>query len=546
MNRQLACLLTAVLLAAPLQAQWQPPRPLVPTPSPLFFVRFSGPPGMKATFYQGTAVPREFPCPVVVGMRAGYVFRVRLSDLPGHPGLTLYPSIEVRGSLKLQPRYSAASFPATVKLTERDIEAAKAGVLVTKAIYLEHPDRAEPTASAPGDILETDVPLQSNLLEEARRRGRVLLVVYLGGRIPVAEEIAMQNVPGTILFPGEKMVGPAAAPPKVLPVNPGFYDPFLGPRPLEEECLHDGGDRLQKAAFDGQGQLAGVDPEDTVAEYRDSAGRRQVVCSNRVCLCVPRYAALVKQMPLTGVDAVLTPMAKQLVKRDVTLTRREESLTTNQVKKPVEAEGRMRPSENVALKSPGQLVQVKMLQADQLTLGPVEAVGTKRILQLSPAQKLVLLKQLKLPWEFSGVQRLGQYDQLKGPAVIARVKGGPEIITATVTTRDLTVCCNEAPIPPECPLVLIKCADRGSAQVGDVVTFSLRYSNVGGRPMTDVAVVDSLSGRLEYVEGSAQSDRDAVFTVQPNEAGSQLLRWEVTGTLQPGDSGRVRFQARIR
>ena len=115
-----------------------------------------------------------------------------------------------------------------------------------------------------------------------------------------------------------------------------------------------------------------------------------------------------------------------------------------------------------------------------------------------------------------------------------------------MTTRDLTVCCNEAPIPPDKPLVVVKCADRGAAQVGDEVTFSIRYSNVGGRAMTDVAVSDSLSPRLEYVEGSAEADRDAVFTIQPNEAGSSVLRWEISGRLLPGQSGRVRFKVRVR
>ena len=52
-----------------------------------------------------------------------------------------------------------------------------------------------------------------------------------------------------------------------------------------------------------------------------------------------------------------------------------------------------------------------------------------------------------------------------------------------------------------------------------------------GRPavFTDVAVTDSLSPRLEYVAGSAQSDRTAVFTTQDNGAGSVILRWEVSG-----------------
>ena len=79
-----------------------------------------------------------------------------------------------------------------------------------------------------------------------------------------------------------------------------------------------------------------------------------------------------------------------------------------------------------------------------------------------------------------------------------------------------------------------------------MVTFFLRYSNHGGRPLTDVAVSDSLSARLEYVAGSAQSDRDAVFTTEQNEAGSVVLRWEVGGRLLPGQTGVLRFQAKVR
>ena len=79
-----------------------------------------------------------------------------------------------------------------------------------------------------------------------------------------------------------------------------------------------------------------------------------------------------------------------------------------------------------------------------------------------------------------------------------------------------------------------------------MVTFYLKYTNHGGKPISDVALSDSLTGRLEYVPGSARSDRNAVFTTQENEAGSVILRWEVTGKLLPGQSGIVSFQAKMR
>ena len=50
---------------------------------------------------------------------------------------------------------------------------------------------------------------------------------------------------------------------------------------------------------------AGVEPEDTVAEYTDSHGRRHVTHSNRVCLCVPRYAVLRCETPLSRYNGVM-------------------------------------------------------------------------------------------------------------------------------------------------------------------------------------------------------------------------------------------------
>ena len=88
--------------------------------------------------------------------------------------------------------------------------------------------------------------------------------------------------------------------------------------------------------------------------------------------------------------------------------------------------------------------------------------------------------------------------------------------------------------------------DRFGALVGDLVTFTLKYTNSGGQPITHVVISDSLTNRLEYVPGTAKTDREAIFTTQPNDAGSQVLRWEITGTLQPRETGIVTFQVRVR
>jgi uncharacterized repeat protein (TIGR01451 family) len=92
----------------------------------------------------------------------------------------------------------------------------------------------------------------------------------------------------------------------------------------------------------------------------------------------------------------------------------------------------------------------------------------------------------------------------------------------------------------------IACTTHAPDRKASTATFLPKYSNHGGKPITDVAVTDSLATRLEYLPGSAQSDRLAFFTAQLNEAGSLILRWKITGWLMPGQSGVVRLQLRVR
>ena len=78
------------------------------------------------------------------------------------------------------------------------------------------------------------------------------------------------------------------------------------------------------------------------------------------------------------------------------------------------------------------------------------------------------------------------------------------------------------------------------------MTFTIRYLNTGNRPISEVVVSDSLSGRLEYVAGSNQSDRAANFSASANEAGSMIVRWELPGAILPGQGGVVKFKAKAR
>jgi uncharacterized repeat protein (TIGR01451 family) len=523
----------------------QAPPPLPPPgPAPLLYVRFSGPPGQRVSFFRGTNAI-TFDAPVTVGLRPGYLYRVKITGWPDHRDLTLYPSLEVRGSLCLPPKLSVANYPAPIQINEADIQRILTGSLVTKVIYLEDPEKALPTAARADQPAEYDFPPGFDLMEEARERGRPMVIVRLGQRQPPAEELVKESIPGTFLLPGEKVLPAPRVPPWVPWACVNVFDPTLGPKPLTEECLHDGGDTGAKAGIDAAGRLVGVDPSDTVAEYVDSKGRRHVTCSNRVCLCVPRFAVLRTECPLARHEAVLAPGGAHGVQGQAQVELRLPSQAAFQYEQLLALQGRKRPTEAKAVEKVIELVRVEVLEAHQIEIGPAALLGSTAARQLTEVERVRLLRQLEFARELS--QKAGVQEAIgsKNAAVLGRVQG-LDVISTAVETRDITVCCNEVPCPPDKPLCLFKWADAKAAQVGDVVTFYLKYSNHGGQPIDNIAVVDSLTGRLEYVPGSARSDRAAVFTLQENEAGARVLRWEISGRLLPGASGVVSFQARIR
>jgi uncharacterized repeat protein (TIGR01451 family) len=100
---------------------------------------------------------------------------------------------------------------------------------------------------------------------------------------------------------------------------------------------------------------------------------------------------------------------------------------------------------------------------------------------------------------------------------------------------------------PDSPrLRLIKLASCGSAQPGEEVEFTLRYDNVGDQVIGNVTIVDNLSTRLEFIDGSAKSSVDANFLTEPTPNGSGILRWEIKDEVKPGDGGILRFRVKVR
>ena len=129
------------------------------------------PNGGKVTFYSGpTGQPVTLAAPAMAGVAVGHVYRLRISELPEHPGIELFPSIEILDRLH-PPNGKLYEFPIPVQITTEEIQFALAGNLVTKVMYLEQPQLAIPRPRA-NPIGVDVVPAHRNAFAEADRRGR--------------------------------------------------------------------------------------------------------------------------------------------------------------------------------------------------------------------------------------------------------------------------------------------------------------------------------------------------------------------------------------
>ncbi len=150
-------------------------------------VRIELPKGGQVTFFAGPerrAVAQ--PAPAVAGVAVGHVYRLRISDMPGYPGIDLFPSIEILDRLH-PPAGKLFDFPVPVQITTAEIDLALRGNLVTKVIYLEQPQLAVPRRQS--DLVGVDVvEAHRNALAEADRRGRPMIILRLGGRVPSRQD----------------------------------------------------------------------------------------------------------------------------------------------------------------------------------------------------------------------------------------------------------------------------------------------------------------------------------------------------------------------
>lgn len=305
-------------------------------------------------------------------------------------------------------------------------------------------------------------------------------------------------------------------------------------RPWPEiEYLRDGGDRYSPAAVDRDWNVQGVETEDTIAHFDTTDGLTHVEPSNRVHIYAPRFSAV---RSVTNME-----QSDQITRMD----RFRSELGANGV----EVEQGV----------------VTHLQQDQLA----QDVGTRHVEGFerrqfqdifSRAQQLGQFSDRFLPYEDLQIIRQGIFKQSDAIALAAGrdaaitwahdaavqvvLNGESASINTDVQGAEVVYTVNSAPGPAR--LRVVKVASTNYAQPGEIIDFTIRYDNTGAQVIGNVTLIDNLTTRLEYVEGSAQSSLDAEFFADRNEGDSLRLRWEIRNPLKQGEGGVIRFRCRVR
>lgn len=111
----------------------------------------------------------------------GAIYRLKLSNIPGRPGIQLYPTLEVA---PVTPRTDAylAHAPIPVQFTEEDFDQVVSGNFVTKVIYLPDPEFQELALAGVETLVSTRLDPGVDPIAEADRRGSILAIVRMGSK----------------------------------------------------------------------------------------------------------------------------------------------------------------------------------------------------------------------------------------------------------------------------------------------------------------------------------------------------------------------------
>jgi hypothetical protein len=209
-------------------------RRFVNTKSQIYFL---DPDGMNIGWQNGTGpngertyLASQLVVPARYNFSQGYIYRLKLSNIPGRQGVSLYPTIEVAPTTPATDAYLAHN-AIPVQFTAEDFDQViDGGNFVTKVIYLPDPKYQELAVAGVETLVSTRLEPGVDPILEADKRGTILLIVRLGAidlempggavvAAPASGTPAPAPAPTGMAAPVTE-VPPASLPPGVTPTPP--------------------------------------------------------------------------------------------------------------------------------------------------------------------------------------------------------------------------------------------------------------------------------------------------------------------------------------
>ncbi len=309
----------------------------------------------------------------------------------------------------------------------------------------------------------------------------------------------------------------------VVPCDPTNYP---------DEYLCDGGDRGYPFHYESS-ERAGLETEDTIAEYFDAQGKKHAKPSSRVCIYAPKFAA-VRSMSSSLVAEDLAYAAgthhgirSAGIETHLELAEDAQRTVLDRIDRRSRASGVEAQAFNADLtQRQGLAAHQDLFAAYQNTL----FVTTGRFRQADAA----ILAY--------AAQAAGMWTRDRNPQIYANDERGMEY--RALFQANETIGIEESDRPGD--LRIVKLADKQVAMPGDRIKFTIRFDNVGGQELYGVKIIDNLTPRLRYVDRSADSDHEGQLNIDDNGEGSEILEFVLDQPLRGGTGGVITFECEVR
>ncbi|HVJ66970.1 MAG TPA: hypothetical protein VM510_03240 [Caulifigura sp.] len=309
------------------------------------------------------------------------------------------------------------------------------------------------------------------------------------------------------------------------------------PRPFptengRDEYVCDGGDKGRPVHYE-DGLIAGLEAEDTVAEFSDGTGQQRVVKSNEVCVYAPRFG--VARAVSEAVEKFTVNTASGT--HDGVVVAGYVHRAAIDEKKDTESLAGIKTDDRLSLvrnrQADGEVENDMAVASHVKLVNPFEDYGFVQDGVFRRAEKSVL---------YQGMRSAGEWTIDRGTVAVAKDEAGLEVI-ATFDVEEL-IGVTDMRTPGD--LRIVKLADKKTAKLGEIVTFTIRFDNLGGKDLYKIRILDNLSPRLELIDSSVTCDVAGELEISESAQGGEVLTFRVNDSLAGHSGGSLTFQCKIR